>query len=397
MKILIAGAGISGLSAALCLARRGHQIEVFERAAEISEVGAGLQISPNGMHVLNQLGLGEEIKARGFEPRGIELRLGQTGGVIFDIPLARRSVSRWGAPYIHIHRADLIDCLLKAAKATDNIEICTGWTATSIEQSETGVVLSNELGDRVEGDLLVGADGIHSIVREHLHGADQPRFTGCVAWRGVIPVDRLRTDLKPPPTACAWTGKGAHAVTYYLRGGKLVNLVGVVERSDWQVESWSEAGTKEQFLEDFKGWHPAITHLIEQGDEFFRWALFDRAPLNSWTGDRIALMGDACHPMLPFLAQGAVMALEDAYVLSDCLGDGSSLETALKRYQALRLDRTAKVQSQARANMGIFHRRTPISQLATYGPMWMAGRVLPEVVHSRMDWIYGHDVTEKHV
>ena len=153
MKILIAGAGISGLSAALCLARRGHQIEVFERAAEISEVGAGLQISPNGMHVLNQLGLGEEIKARGFEPRGIELRLGQTGGVIFDIPLARRSVSCWGAPYIHIHRADLIDCLLKAAKATDNIEICTGWTATSIEQSETGVVLSNELGDRVEGDL----------------------------------------------------------------------------------------------------------------------------------------------------------------------------------------------------------------------------------------------------
>ena len=394
MKILISGAGISGLTAALCLARSGHEVEVFERAPDISEVGAGLQISPNGVHVLRSLGLEDAIKSVSFEPESIEMRMGETGRVVFDIPLKSQSEARWGAGYYHIHRADLLDCLLKAAQSRPQIQIHTDWPVHTLVESDAGVEIQSPDGRSANGDLLVGADGIHSVGREHLLGPDTPRFTGCVAWRGVIETEKVDPAHRPPPTACAWVGKGAHAVTYYLRGGKLINLVGVVERSDWRTESWSEEGSRAAFLEDFRGWHPSLLNLIDTGDRFFRWALFDRAPLGRWVGERVALIGDACHPMLPFLAQGAVMALEDAYVLSNCLSDGANLMSSLKRYQSLRLARTAKVQSQARNNMGIFHRRSPAAQIATYGPMWLAGRLTPQIVNSRMDWLYGHDVTE---
>ncbi|MAK60808.1 MAG: monooxygenase [Ponticaulis sp.] len=392
MKILIAGGGIAGLAASLALARDGHDIILFEQAAAINEVGAGLQISPNGMKVLRSLNLEEEVISAGFEPERIELRMGKSGAVIFDIPLADRSVDRWGARYIHIHRADLLNILLNEAEISDNIEIRLNHQLQQINTDGDEVELTLSGGRTERGDLLIGADGIHSVVRERLTGPRPPRFTGCVAWRGVIDVSRL-TGAKPPPTACAWVGKGAHMVTYYLRSGQLVNLVGVIERSDWRTESWSERGMRDQFLSDFKGWHPTLQELIQKGDEFFQWALFDRTPLPKWVDGRVGLIGDACHPMLPFLAQGAVMALEDAYVLAKCLREEAAVETALQTYQGMRRARATQIQDQSRRNAGTFHRQSPLTQLATYGPMWLAGHALPEVVHQRMDWIYGHDVT----
>lgn len=391
MKILISGGGIAGLAAALALSQDGHEVILFEQAKAIEEVGAGLQVSPNGMKVLKALGVDQKVIEAGFEPEGIELRMGQSGRVIFDIPLADQSVERWGAPYVHIHRADLLNVLLEKANETPNIEIRLEHRVEQIEARGDSVEIGFSNGHRETGDLLIGADGIHSAVREHIIGPDKPRFTGCLAWRGVIETSRLGTR-KPPPTACAWVGKGAHMVTYYLRGGELVNLVGVVERSDWKTESWSEQGTREDFLSDFRGWHPILQELIHKGDEFFQWALFDRSPLPKWVEGRMALMGDACHPMLPFLAQGAVMALEDAYVLADSLRKNSDISAALLAYQNKRIPRATQVQAQSRRNAGTFHRRNPLSQLTTYGPMWIAGRALPEVVHQRMDWIYGHDV-----
>ena len=391
MKILIAGGGIAGLTAALCLAQDGHRVSIFEQASELSEVGAGLQISPNGMHVLNALGLGEAVVSAGFEPEEIELRFGKSGQVIFNVPLADQSVERWGAPYIHIHRADLLDVLIAAASDCENITIRTGFPVRRLTRSDDAVTVHSD-SEAVSGDLLIGADGIHSVVREALLGPDTPRFTGCVAWRGVIETAKLGS-LRPPPTACAWVGQGAHMVSYYLRGGALVNLVGVVERDAWRTESWTEGGSKAAFLKDFEGWDPTLINLIENGDRFFRWALFDRNPLSHWVDDRVALMGDACHPMLPFVAQGAVMAIEDAYVLARSLREASDIAEGLQSYQAARHARTARVQAQSRQNAQTFHHRNPLKRLTTYGPMWLAGHAMPEVVHKRLDWIYGHDVT----
>lgn len=241
-------------------------------------------------------------------------------------------------------------------------------------------------------DLLVGADGIHSVVQEHIVGPYVPRFTGCIAWRGVVPASKL-TAHPPPPTACAWVGRGKHAVTYYLRGGELVNLVGVIERDDWREEGWSIEGKKEELRAEFQGWDPVIGDIIEQGESFFRWALFDRPPLRRWVDGRMCVLGDAAHPMLPFVAQGAVMAMEDAWMLKSCLKASRSVVEALKIYQARRHARATHVQALSRQNATTFHHRNPVKRLMTYGPMWLAGNILPEIVHQRMDWIYGYDVT----
>lgn len=393
MKIIVAGGGIAGLASARALAGQGHQIILLEQAAAFGEVGAGLQISPNGMRVIAALGLEDEVRAVAFEPSRIELRFGQSGQVIFDVPLSDRSMDRWGAPYLHVHRADLLDVLVRAADANPSIDVRFGTRVQSCHSSLNEVEVHLNHGEVCSADVLIGADGIHSIVREQMLGPDVPRFTGCIAWRGVVEMDKLKNH-PPPPTACAWVGKGKHAVTYQLRGGKLANIVGVVERSDWRQESWSEAGIKAAFLKDFEGWHPIITNMIEQGDDYFRWALFDRAPLRRWVDGRVALIGDAAHPMLPFVAQGAVMALEDAWMLGRCLHrHAHDAPDALRTYEAKRHARATHVQRLSSQNKTTFHHSNPVSRLSAYGPMWLAGHLLPEIVHQRFDWIYGYDVT----
>jgi salicylate hydroxylase len=392
MKIIISGGGIGGLTAALCLEKFGHEIVVLEQAAEFSEVGAGLQVSPNGMKVLIALGLAAPLKGLAFAPERIELRFGESGQVIFDIPLKEKAETRWGAPYYHLHRADLLGVLFAAAMDTQAITIRNDARLLRYEQSNDCVQVTLQDGRELSGDMLIGADGLHSAVREQMLGPEEPVFTKCIAWRGVIPMERL-SKAPPPPTACAWVGRGKHAVTYRLRRGELANFVGVVEQPEFTEESWSATGAKEQIAEDFSGWHPVISEMIEQGEHFFRWGLFGREPLAKWSDGNVTLLGDACHPMLPFLAQGAVMAIEDAWVLAGCLDGAENISGALNRYETLRRPRTTKVQAGARANANTFHHRSPAARLATYGPMWLGSRIFPEAVHSRMDWIYGHDVT----
>tara|TARA_R110000787_G_scaffold14647_1_gene45024 strand:- start:5786 stop:6991 length:1206 start_codon:yes stop_codon:yes gene_type:complete len=392
MKILIAGGGIGGLTAALALTQFGHDVVVLEQAEALGEVGAGLQISPNGMKVFEALGMSDRIAANAFQPEGIELRMGRSGRVVFDIPLGLSAADRWGAPYLHLHRADLVDALAAELAERAPGAVRLGAKIASYTQDGQSVTVTLEDGTHVDGGVLVGADGIHSVVRGAMLGPDKPRFTGNVAWRAVVPIERLGDDL-PPPTACAWVGKGRHAVTYRLRGGALANFVGVVEHDGWQVESWSGEGLREDALRDFAGWHPVITNMIRQADVLNRWALYDRPDLPRWHDGRVVLLGDACHPMLPFLAQGAVMAIEDAWVLAARLSEGGDVTHALAAYERDRRGRTAAVQAGARNNAKLFHRHNPVTQLATYGPMWLAGRAAPGFVHSRNDWIYGHDVT----
>ena len=262
-------------------------------------------------------------------------------------------------------------------------------------QTESNITVKLADDAAISGDILIGADGIHSAIRAVMIGKDNPQFTGHTAWRAVVPVNALG-DLAPRPGATVWTGPGRHCVTYLLRGGELANLVAVVERDDWTRENWTEEGNRDDALRDFQGWHPIITNMIEKAGKLHRWALYDRKPLPSWIDGRAVLLGDAAHPMLPFMAQGAAMAVEDSWVLSKKISiPDIKTEDALRNYQNIRHARTSKMQAVSRANGKTFHRRTKLAQIATFGPMWLGVRFFPEAAYRRLDWIYKHDVTKK--
>ena len=393
MKILIAGGGIGGLTSALCALHFGHEVTVFERSAQSNPVGAGLQLSPNAMVVYRALGLEDALKSVAFKPEALEMRMGQMrknlgGRSIFKIPL----VASAAAPYLHIHRADYIGVLQQALKPG---VIKRGAKITRYQQDDNGVTLVLEDGRQFQGDCLIGADGIHSVVRAQMLGPDKAKFTGNIAWRAVVPRAALRGEV-PDPTACVWVGAGRHAVTYHL-GGNKVNFVGVVESTDWQSEAWSEQGALADLRADFGGWHPVIQSVIEavEPSQLYRWALFDRPPNPQWCDGRVALLGDAVHPMLPFLAQGAAMAVEDSWALFDALSENpTSVPQALLSYQTRRFPRASRVQAASKANMHVFHKRGMMSQAVTYGPMWLAGKLVPSYVRSRLDWLYNYDVTK---
>lgn len=392
MKAIIAGGGIGGLNAALCFHKFGWDVEVLEQASELGEVGAGIQISPNGVKVLRALDVADAVGVDAFTPLSGQFRGGYSGRMIAMTRMGDHMEQRYGAPYWHIHRADLISALANALEDRVPGAVRKETTVTGYGQDKNGAWANLDNGERVVGDIVIGADGIKSAIREQMLGTAKPRFTGNVAWRAVVPVSELGNHV-PPPAACVWIGEGKHAVTYLLRSGTLANLVGVVERDDWTVESWTEQGTKKEAMRDFAGWHPTIRKIIDKAEAHYRWALFDRDPLNKWTDGRAVLLGDSCHPMLPFMAQGAVMAIEDGYVLARELSDEPDINTALSSYFQQRNGRTAKVQLGARRNMGVFHQRTLKGKLKTYAPLWLASRISPDKFDERNDWLYGHDVT----
>ncbi|MEP7210998.1 MAG: FAD-dependent monooxygenase [Alphaproteobacteria bacterium] len=398
MKIVVAGAGIGGLATALALARTGHSVDVIERAPALGDVGAGIQISPNAVKVLRALGLEQRLLATASRPQFLELRLGRSGRHIFAIPMGLASVKRYGAPYLHLHRADLLGLLHDAAvEAGVQIRLGAAIAAYAGQGQQVRVDLAS--GEPVVADLLVGADGMRSIVRrqmlgEEMLGEDMPRFTGSVAWRLLAPASAA-PDL--PHGAIVWAGPGRHAVTYRIRGDTLINFVGVIEESPSAPappEGWNEVGDPAALKQAFAGWADPLPAIIAAGGACHRWPLFDRDPLPRWVDGRVVLLGDACHPLPPFQAQGAAMAIEDGFVLARCLKEGEGeTEAALLRYRLLRGPRTMRVLESARANMSVFHRSSPLSQAMTSGPMMLADRLLPSVVRSRQDWIYGYDVT----
>ena len=396
MKIIVSGAGIGGLTAALCFIQQGAEVTVLERAPELGDVGAGIQVPPNAMKVFENLGLDNELAKIAFRPEAIEARMGRSGLGLFNIPLADAAIARWGAPYLHIHRADYIAVLETALRKQAPSAIQLGAELVSYSQNETGVTALLVDGTEVTGDVLIGADGIHSPIRETMLGPQAPVFTGNVAWRAVVPIDKLG-DLPPRPTACAWMGAGK--TVRYLTCGAVswpiwLRLWNAIITGESRSESWVERGTHEEALADFQGWHPTITRILSEATIIpYRWALFDRAPLQTWIDGRVALLGDAAHPMLPFMAQGAAMAVEDGFVLANELAKANDVRQGLYAYQQKRLKRTAVVQAGSRANAKTFHRRSLATQLATYGPMWLAGKIAPTVIHARQDWLYGHDVT----
>jgi len=389
MRILIVGAGIGGLTAALALTREGHEVAVYEQAAALAELGAGVQISANGARVLFALGLEGALRRVWSETAGKEIRLWNTGETWKLFDLGAESVTRYGAPYFMIHRADLHQVLIDAVRALKPDAIHLDARCTGFDDDGSTITLHLANGDSVSGDALIGADGVHSRIRNILCGDDKPEFTGCMAWRGLVPAEKLPPHMRRN-VGVNWVGPGGHVVNYLLRRGEIFNFVGVVER-DWRVESWTEKGTREECAADFSGWHADIHAIIRNIAQPYKWALLGRAPLTRFSRGRATLLGDAAHPTLPMLAQGANMAIEDGIVLARCLAADDDVERALARYDSARVERTARLVRGANEMARRFH--NPALADAAGAKAYVAAQWSEETIKQRYDWIFQYDAT----
>lgn len=390
-EILIVGAGIGGMTLALALLRRGLDVTVYEQADEFAPVGAGVQLSPNGTRALADLGVLDELVAMSAEPDAKLIRLWNTGQAwpLFD--LGAGCVAQYGYPYLMVHRGDLHAVLLDAVNRIKPDAVRLHSRLADFEQDGAGVTARFGDGGRASGSVLVGADGVHSRVRSLLFGESNAAYTGCAAWRGVIPAERLPERLRIT-SGVNWVGPGRHVVTYPLRGGLLINFVGIVETNAWKTESWTSKGTHAECAADFAGWHPDVHALIDNIDVHYRWALLGRDPITTWRRGRAVLLGDACHPMLPFMAQGAVMAIEDGLVLARCLeAFGDDHAEAFSAYEAARVERANRCVVAAANNRELFHndRFSDPSDAETYAEtQWNEAKV-----RERYHWLFSYDAS----
>lgn len=392
--ILIAGAGIGGLTAALALLQRGYDVDVYEQAPKLMEFGAGVQIAANGSRVLTALGLKDAMERVACVAAGKEVRIWNTGETFKLFDLGEDSVRRFGAPYWFVHRGDLHAVLRDAVLALKADAIHTSARCMGFEQDGAKVRVRLEDGRVIVGDCLVGADGVHSRIRQQIAGDGASEFMGIIAWRGLAPRASLSPDLQRL-VGTNWVGPGGHVITYPLRGGEILNFVGFGEREDWKIESWNTPGTKEECAADFANWHPLIHEIIAKVDQPYKWALVGRAPLQNWTQGRVTLLGDSCHPTLPFLAQGAIMAIEDGFMLARCLDAYDDLETALTRFQTARVERTTKIVLGSTAAGKRFH--NPVLADPAGAREYVRTEWAPEKTRTRYDWLFEYDATTAQV
>ena len=386
LSVAIIGGGIGGLSAALSLLRAGADVHVYERAKTISEVGAGVAVSPNASRILHRLGLANAMDNMGVKTLAWHQRRWDDGRTLIRTPLAGAMEAAFGFPNYHVHRADLVNALMQALPPE---RLHTGHSFISLVDHGDQIEAEFENGVHISVEALVGADGIHSKVRQKLFGLEKPRFTGCVAYRGLVPADRL-AHLYLEVTAQIWMGPGRHFVHYYVHNQRLVNFVAVIEQDSWTKESWTDRGEVADVLAAYEGWHPQVRSILESIDETFIWALLDRTPMAHWSAGRATLLGDACHAMLPFMAQGAAQAIEDGATLAACLSRVGAREVpqALRKYEALRLPRASRVQGLAQANKTRLHLPDGPAQQARDAEMAKGGTDFsPEAVA----WLYGYD------
>ena len=392
-KVIVIGGGIGGLASALALLKRGIDVELYEQTNQLKEVGAGIQISANGTRVLYALGLEEALARVQVKPVRRILRHWSSGETWNWFELGDVSAERYGTPHLMFHRGDLHDALSEAVRRLKPDAISLGKRAVALEQDVAQAIIRFEDGTSACAPYIVGADGIRSTVRRILFGLGKPVFTGCVAWRGLIPLERLPEHLRRL-VGTNWLGPHGFVLHYPIRRGELMNFISVVERDDWQVESWVIAGTTRELASDFKGWHADVQTLIEAIPIPYKWALMVRPPMEEWSRGRITLLGDACHPTLPFLGQGAVMAIEDGYIIAACLEkyfDDPS--RAFSRYEELRRERTAAVVRKAQENrtMAFEPRLAEPKENAVAEAIamdWLQVRM-----KERLDWLYTYDAT----
>jgi salicylate hydroxylase len=387
LSIAIVGGGIGGLSAALTLLRAGFDVHVYEQAAEIREVGAGIQISPNASRLLRQLGVGDALETLGVKPVARRIRRWQDGRTLQVSVLAAAMEAEFGSPYYQMHRADLLQALVEALPKE---RMHPGHRLAGFVDHGDRVELQFENGAVARADVLVGADGIHSTVRTILFGDEKPRFTGCMCYRGLVPAEKLK-HLNVPREATTWWGPGGHFVHYYVRAANLLNFVAVRDHEAWTTESWTERGNVADAIAAFADWHPQLSGILECVEETFTWGLFDRLPLQRWSVGRVTLLGDACHAMLPFMAQGAAQSIEDGATLAACLAaDQDDIAAALRRYERARLPRTSRVQALAAGNKTRLHLPDGPEQIARDAELTNG---TAQFALQDNAWLYGHDAT----
>jgi len=385
VAVAVAGAGVAGLTFAAALHRAGTDCHVYEQAEHLTEVGAGVQVAPNATRLLHRLGLRDRLRAVAVAPQAIEMRRWDDGRLLQRTPLGSLCRRRFGAPYYAVHRADLHSALLSLTPP-DRVHLGARLVTVTQGTDEARLHLSD--GTTVAADLVVGADGIHSVVREQIV-ADRPRYSGQTIYRGLVPAERV-PFLLAEPRVLLWLGPDQHCVCYPVSSGRQVSFGATVSASDWREESWAARGDAAQLAAAYAGWHPDVVRLVGVAETVSRWALHDRESIDRLGSGRVALIGDAAHPMLPFQAQGANQAIEDAVVLAACLAGAGpgGLNAALRRYERIRLPRTTRIQHQSRANAETFHlvdgdaqRRRDTSAQASSGL-------------DRHEWLFGYDAEQ---
>jgi 2-polyprenyl-6-methoxyphenol hydroxylase-like FAD-dependent oxidoreductase len=387
--VIIAGAGIGGLTAALAIAQRGCPVTLFDQAPHLEEVGAGIQLSPNASRILIALGLGGQLQRHVVAPQELRVMNAQSAQVLARAPLGPEAEARYGAPYWMIHRGDLQAVLLDAVRAHPEIALNLGARVEDFAVHSNGVTISALASRRAieeRGRALIAADGLWSKLRARLGHRDAPRFARHTAWRALVAADELIPDLRAPAVNL-WLGRDAHLVHYPVRGGSLINVVAII-RDDWREEGWNEPGQRADILARFspERWPKAARVLLAAPQRWHKWALYDRAPIAHWGKGPVTLLGDAAHPMLPYLAQGAAMAIEDAAVLAQRLADTPGDPVgAMRRYERLRRARTARAQRAARHNGRAYHMGGAGAVLRTLALLAMGGQRLI----ARYDWLYG--------
>jgi salicylate hydroxylase len=386
---MIAGGGIGGLTAALALAQQGFRATIYDQAARLEEIGAGIQLSPNASRVLIALGLADKLKPLVVAPQELRVYNAASARLLARSPLGAWIEQRHGAPYWVIHRGDLQSVLLDAACAHPDIAVQLGTRVEDFALHANGVTIATLTAARPteeRGVALIGADGLWSTLRQRLGDTRPPRFAHHTAWRALAPADAVAAELREPAVNL-WLGRNAHLVHYPVRGGALINVVAIIG-DDWTGPNWSEPGMRDQLLERFGAgaWPPLPRSLLAVPHRWQKWALSDRPPLARWGRGVVTLLGDAAHPMLPYLAQGAAMAIEDAAVLAMRIGESpDDIAAAMRRYQHQRRGRTARAQRAARRNAAIYHMGGAEAFLRTLAMVAMGGRRLIR----RYDWLYG--------
>ncbi|MBO0873947.1 MAG: FAD-dependent monooxygenase, partial [Pseudonocardia sp.] len=356
-SIAVVGAGIGGLTLAACLLRVGVRVTLYEQAQAFSRVGAGIQMGPNAMRILARLGLRERLEPLAFSPPELANREWDSGELTFALPM-RDAEATYGAPYFLLHRGDLHEAL--ATLVPDDM-VRLDHKLARIEEGAGDVRLEFENGRCEHADLVIAADGVHSPVRQALFSSETATFTGRVAYRTVFPAELLAADRRPAKAATKWWGPDRHIVVYYVSGGREVYFTTSVPDEGWTIESWSREGSVDELRAAFRGFHPEVTAVLHGCPTVHKWAIYDREPLPTWHTGRIALLGDACHPMTPYMAQGAATAMEDGVVLSRCLElfGPNRADTALATYEAARKPRTSKIQAESRTNRWLYRSQNP--------------------------------------